>query len=91
MKFTEAKLEHSFTELLAVEGYSHHLGIDLIRKPEEVLIEDDLTKFLLSQYDTEGITPNEIRSIILQLKSLPSSDIYESNKTFLKCFLTVLY
>jgi type I restriction enzyme R subunit len=84
MKFTEAKLEHSFRELLAVEGYSHHLGIALIRKPEEVLIEEDLATFLLSQYDSEGITPNEIRSIILQLKSLPSSDIYESNKTFLK-------
>jgi type I restriction enzyme, R subunit len=31
-----------------------------------------------------GITINEIKSIILQLKSLSSSDLNESNKTFLK-------
>jgi type I restriction enzyme R subunit len=43
-----------------------------------------LQNFLLSQYASQGITVNEAKSIILQLKSLPSSDLYESNKTFLK-------
>lgn len=84
MKFTEEKLEKAFTELLGKEGFPHHLGITISRKPEEVLIEEDLQNFLLAQYSTHGITPNEIKSIILQLKSLSSSDLYESNKTFLK-------
>jgi type I restriction enzyme R subunit len=40
--------------------------------------------FLLTQYAGQSITVNEIKSIILQLKSLSASDLYESNKTFLK-------
>ena len=84
MKFTEEKLEKAFTELLGQEGFPHHFGITITRKPEEVLIEEDLQNFLLTQYAGQGITVNEIKSIILQLKSLSSSDLYESNKTFLK-------
>jgi type I restriction enzyme R subunit len=49
-----------------------------------VLIEEDLQNFLLTQYAVHGITVNETKSIILQLKSLSASDLYESNKTFLK-------
>jgi len=84
MKFTEEKLEKAFTELLGQEGFPHHLGITITRKPDDVLIEEDLQNFLLTQYAGQGITVNEIKSIILQLKSLSASDLYESNKTFLK-------
>lgn len=84
MKFPEEKLEKAFTELLGQEGFPHHLGITISRKPEEVLIEEDLQHFLLTQYAGQGITENEIKSIILQLKSLSASDLYESNKTFLR-------
>lgn len=86
MKFTEEKLERAFTELLGQEGFPHHVGASLAgaRKPDEVLIEEDLQNFLLSQYASQGITITEIKSIILQLKSLSASDLYESNKTFLK-------
>ncbi|MCE2958525.1 MAG: type I restriction endonuclease subunit R [Bacteroidota bacterium] len=84
MKFTEEKLERAFTELLGQEGFPHHLGITIARKPEEVLIEEDLQNFLSTQYASQGITLNETKSIILQLKSLSASDLYESNKTFLK-------
>lgn len=84
MKFTEEKLERAFTELLGQEGFPHHLGITITRRPEEVLIEEDLRDFLLSQYAPQGITINEVNSIILQLNSLPSSNLYESNKTFLR-------
>jgi type I restriction enzyme R subunit len=76
MKFTEEKLEKAFTELLGQEGFPHHLGISISRKPDEVLIEEDLRNFLSAQYSSQGITANEIKSIILQLKSLPASDLY---------------
>ena len=84
MKFTEEKLEKAFAELLGQEGFPHHLGITIDRKPDEVLIEEDLQNFLLIQYASHGITINEIKSIILQLKSLSATDLYGSNKTFLK-------
>ena len=50
MKFTEQKLEKAFTELLGQEGYPHHSGITITRRPDEVLIEEDLQNFLLTQY-----------------------------------------
>lgn len=84
MKFTEEKLEKTFAELLGQEGFLHHQGISISRKPDEVLIEEDLRNFLFNQYSSKGITRNEISSIILQLKSLPAFDLYDSNKTFLR-------
>jgi type I restriction enzyme R subunit len=84
MKFTEEKLENAFTELLGQQGFPHHLGITITRQPDEVIIEEDLRSFLLDRYAHKAITLNEVNSIILQLKSLPASDLYESNKTFLR-------
>jgi type I restriction enzyme, R subunit len=84
MKYTEAKLEHTFTELLGIEGFRHQLGNTITRKLDEVLIEEDLIQFLLKQYKNEALKLSEAKSIVLQLKSSPASDIYESNKTFNK-------
>jgi type I restriction enzyme R subunit len=84
MKFTEAKLETAFTELLANEGYPHAFGNALTRAPEEVLLVEDVKAFLLQQYQHEGITANEVQSVVMQLQTLSASDLYESNKTFLK-------
>lgn len=84
MKFTEEKLERAFVELLGNENYPHYHGITIKRAPDEVLIEEDLQNFLLSQYRADNLTLTEAKSIILQLKTLPFSDLYESNKTFLK-------
>ena len=50
MKFTEDKLEKAFAELLEQEGFPHKSGIAIKRNPDEVLIEEDLQNFLLSQY-----------------------------------------
>lgn len=84
MKFTEAQLEKAFIELLGNENYPHQLGTTIIRAVDEVLLEDDLRLYLQTAYKKEGITEIEIKSILLQLKTLPSSDLYESNKLVLK-------
>lgn len=83
MKFTEAKLEKAFIELLEQEGYPYTHGNTIKRSPEEVLIEEDLRQFLATKYADVNITETEISTIILQLKSLPASDLYESNKSFM--------
>jgi len=83
MKFTEEKLEQAFTELLGLEGYPHFHGDGIVRAEDEVLIEADLIRFLQTQYKNEGITLTEIKSIILQLKTYSSSDLYESNKAIM--------
>ncbi len=79
-KFSEAKLEHAYIKLLEQEGYPHHLGNTLARAEDDVIIEDDLIKYLLSRYENQQLTLTEAQSILLQLKSLPASDLYESNK-----------
>ena len=84
MKFTEAQLEAVFATQLEQEGYKHQLGGSISRKEDEVLIESDLREFLLARYRKNGITKNEVESIILKLKTLPASDLYESNKEFMR-------
>ncbi|UJH91934.1 HsdR family type I site-specific deoxyribonuclease [Antarcticibacterium sp. 1MA-6-2] len=84
MKFTEAQLEAVFATQLEQEGYKHQLGGSISRKEDEVLIESDLREFLLARYRKNCITKNEVESIILKLKTLPASDLYESNKEFMR-------
>src|ERR1035437_4095074 len=84
MKFTEEKLEKAFIELLGNEGYPHHLGLSIARAADEVLIEADLLQYLLSKYESNQLTATEAKSIVLQLKTLPASDLYESNKTIMR-------
>ncbi len=82
-KFTEAQLEAAFTELIGNEGYPHHFGNTLNRAEDEVILADDLRSFLLKKYSNENLTESEVNSIILDIKSLPAFDLYESNKTFM--------
>lgn len=85
MKFTEAKLEQAFIELLGNEGYPHFVGSSLVRTDEsEVIIEDDLKTYLLTRYQNANLTEVEAQSIILQLKTLSSADLYESNKKIMQ-------
>ncbi len=84
MKFTEEKLEHAYIELLEQEGYPHQLGNKLTRSEDDVMIEDDLIKYLLSRYENQQLSQTEAQSILLQLKTLPASDLYESNKTVMR-------
>ena len=51
---------------------------------EEVLIKDDLRSFLASQYADEDITESEIETVIRQLETLSSVDLYDSNKQVMK-------
>lgn len=84
MKFTENKLEQVFIELLGQQGIPHVHGSTISQNPDEVLIEDDLKTFLLSKYENEQLTENEVDQIIRQLKSYAASDLYESNKAIMK-------
>ena len=83
-KFTEAQLEQAFIDLLNQEGIPHVLGKVIQREPEEVVIKDDLRAFLLNQYKDDGLTELEANQIIKELLLLPASDLYESNKAFMK-------
>ncbi len=84
MKFTEAQLEEAIIELLGKQGYPHVLGETIERSPEEVLIKDDLREHLRTRYAVDGITEGEIEFIVHKIERLPASDLYGSNKAFMK-------
>ncbi len=100
MKFTEAQLEQAFIHLLLDEQMMHLVGGEVrknefqgVEEPpttyghiatEKVLIETDLRNYLKSNYAKDKITDAEVDSIIRDLERLPSSDLYESNKVFMK-------
>jgi type I restriction enzyme, R subunit len=100
MKFTEAQLEQAFIHLLQEEQMTHLVGGEVrknefqgVSEPptqyghivtEKVLINADLRHYLKSNYAKDNITDSEVDSIIRDLERLPSSDLYESNKVFMK-------
>lgn len=54
------KIREGIYRIVGARRILHHLGITITRNPDEVLIEDDLQTFLLTQYAGQGITVNEI-------------------------------
>lgn len=81
--FNEHSLEMSIMELFQDEGYIYLNGEQIRRERSEVLLIDDLRKYLLNRYAADGLTPSEVDSIILRLRSI-SGTIYEANKAVCK-------
>jgi type I restriction enzyme R subunit len=84
MKFTEETLEKAVIELFEAEQIPHFHGETIHKEMSDVLLRDDLRQFLLNQYGADGITHNEIETIIRKLELYPSSDLYGSNKAIMK-------
>lgn len=81
--FNEHALEMSIMELFTEEGYSYVSGDKIHRERTEVLLKEDLKQYLYNRYEQDGITPSEVDSIVLMLKSV-SGTIYEANKAVYK-------
>lgn len=83
--FTEEKLENAIMDMLQERGYEHVLGENVKREDDsDVIITSDLHDYLAKKYSVNGITESEISEIIHDLRSLSATDLYASNKTFLK-------
>ncbi len=79
--FSEARLEQLFTERLAAQGFVHSFGGSLKRSNyEQVLLTNDLARYLKQRYRNDGLTDTEIGRIITDLERLPASDLYTSNR-----------
>ena len=81
--FNEHALEMSVMQLFQDEGYIYVQGDQLHRERSEVLLVEDIKKYLLNKYSKEGITVTEIENIILKLRSI-SGTLYEANKVVYK-------
>lgn len=82
--FNEETLETAVIELFAAEGYPHVHGESIHKEMADVLLRDDLRQYLYNRYSDEGITKNEVESILRQLDSFPNAALYDSNKKILK-------
>ena len=81
--FNEHALEMSIMELFQDEGYLYLQGDRIHRERSEVLLVDDLKQYLYNRYAKDGITPNEVDSIVFSLRTF-SGSIYEANKAVFK-------
>lgn len=77
-KFTEAELENAFIELFQNENYEYLSGEEIHRKLNDILIIEDLAKYLRNKY--EDITDSEILRAISQIENIPSIPLYDGNK-----------
>lgn len=81
--FNEHALELSIMELFKDEEYTYLPGEKIHRERTEVLLADDLRQYLYARYAEQGITSNEVDSIVLKLRNV-SGTVYEANKAIHK-------
>ena len=86
MSFNEHSLEMSIIKLLEEKGYIHIPGNNIVREKSEILLVDDLKNYLRTRYAGDGLTENEIDSIILSLRAV-SGTLYEANKIILSMIM----
>lgn len=72
--FNEHALEMSIMELFQDEEYTYINGESIIRNKSDVLLADDLRKYLHDHYSSEGISDSEIDGIVLSLRNI--SELY---------------
>ena len=79
----EAQLELSVMELFQQEGYEYLSGDSILREVTDVLLKDDLRMYLMMKYAADGITSNEIETIIFGLVRASHEPLYDANKEML--------
>lgn len=77
-KFTESQLEEAIVELFQAQGYDHINGDKLHRKYDDILLEEDMRKFLKHQYP--NLTDTELEKIINKIKYIPKTPLYMGNR-----------
>ena len=77
-KFNESELENAYIELFKNLGYLYVNGEEIHRHFKEVLLYDDLKKYLYIRYP--DLTENEVKRIISMIDNIPSVPLYEGNR-----------
>jgi len=78
--FNEAQLEESIIQLFLEQGYIYYPGQTVERKPDDVLLREDLYTYLKDRYHGEGITDDETDRIVRTIEQTTGDSLYEENK-----------
>lgn len=77
--FNEHTLELSIMELFQQEGYLYTSGEEIQKEADEVLLRDDMCKYLRNRYREVGITSLEIESVLAKLTANTGLSLYDNN------------
>ena len=77
--FNEHALELSIMELFQQEGYLYTSGEEIQKEADEVLLRDDMCKYLRNRYREVGITSLEIESVLAKLTANTGLSLYDNN------------
>ena len=80
-KFNESQLEYAVIELLQQYGWQYSNGEYIHRKPQDVLLENDLREYLKLRYAEEYLTENEIQTIITSIKYENNPSLFQANRS----------
>lgn len=78
VKFTESELEKSIIEFFQENGYEYLDGELIHRKYDEILLEDDLRKYLSRRY--QSVSSTEMEKIINKIKYVRNKPLYIGNR-----------
>ena len=80
-KFNESQLEYAVIQLLQQYGWLYSNGEYIHRKPQDVLLEDDLRDYLKLRYAEENLTENETQTIITSIKYENNPSLFQANRS----------
>lgn len=78
--FNEAAFEQAFIELLKNAGWTYTDGESIHRRPQDILLEDDLRTYLTRRFSAEHLTEREIKSIITAIRLENAPSFYNANR-----------
>lgn len=78
--FNEHALELSIMELFQQEGYTYTGGEEIHKEKSDVLLRDDLRRYLRNRYKSDAITDLEVERIIARLTANVGFSLYENNR-----------
>ena len=90
-KFNESQLENAVIELLQNNGWQYSNGEYIHRRPQDVLLEDDLREYLQLRYAEENLTENEIQTIITNIKYTNEPSLFQANRSVFNLVCTGFY
>lgn len=79
-KFTEAELEEAIIELFKREDYLYSNGESIHRQFEDILLLDDLYKYINKRYAENDLSEVEIKRIINRIHLISETPLYDANR-----------
>lgn len=78
--FNEAELEQAVIQLLDDNGWDCTNGETIHRKPQDILLEDDLRTYLSRRFAHENLTEREVQSLITSIRLENDASFFIANR-----------